>query len=69
MTKSKMKSGDYKTAFGTSEAPETDVKKALELALEIRKFEIELYWKRATYFWAFITIALAGYVMGALPPA
>ncbi|PSJ55947.1 hypothetical protein C7I85_25910 [Mesorhizobium soli] len=24
---------------------------ALERAHEIRKFEIELYWKRATYFW------------------
>lgn len=28
-------------------------KKALEKAHEIRKFEIDLYWKRATYFWAF----------------
>jgi hypothetical protein len=35
--------------------------KALDLALEIRKFEIELYWKRATYFWAFIAAAFGGY--------
>lgn len=35
--------------------------KALELALDIRKFEIELYWKRATYFWAFIAASFAGY--------
>ncbi len=34
---------------------------ALEKALDIRKFEIELYWKRATYFWAFIGATLAGY--------
>lgn len=34
---------------------------ALEHALGIRKFEIELYWKRATYFWAFIGATLAGY--------
>jgi hypothetical protein len=34
---------------------------ALDYALEIRKFEIELYWKRATYFWAFIVATLAGY--------
>jgi hypothetical protein len=34
---------------------------ALRLALDIRKFEIELYWKRATYFWAFIAAAFAGY--------
>lgn len=37
--------------------------KALDLALDIRKFEIELYWKRATYFWAFIAAALAGYAV------
>lgn len=37
--------------------------KALDLALDIRKFEIELYWKRATYFWSFIGAALAGYAL------
>ncbi|RCW81636.1 hypothetical protein DER71_1231 [Halanaerobium sp. DL-01] len=36
-------------------------KKALEKSLDIRKFEIELYWKRATYFWAFIAASFAGY--------
>lgn len=36
--------------------------KALDLALDLRKFEIELYWKRATYFWAFTGAALAGYL-------
>jgi hypothetical protein len=35
--------------------------KALETALDIRKFEIELYWKRATYFWTIIGVAFAGY--------
>jgi hypothetical protein len=35
--------------------------KALEHALETRKFEIELYWKRATYFWTFIAAAFAAY--------
>jgi hypothetical protein len=35
--------------------------RALKLALDIRKFEIELYWKRATYFWAFLAVILAGY--------
>ncbi|MGD6968546.1 hypothetical protein ACQCVP_19180 [Rossellomorea vietnamensis] len=34
---------------------------ALKQALDIRKFEIELYWKRATYFWAFIAVSFAGY--------
>jgi len=36
-------------------------KNALQHALDIRKFEIELYWKRATYFWAFIGATFAGY--------
>ncbi len=35
--------------------------RALSQALDIRKFEIELYWKRATYFWTFIAAALAGF--------
>jgi len=37
-------------------------KEALCHALDIRKFEIDLYWKRATYFWTFIAASLAGYV-------
>ena len=37
--------------------------RALSLALDIRKFEIELYWKRATYFWTFIGAVLAGYAL------
>lgn len=36
-------------------------KNALNHALETRKFEIELYWKRATYFWTFIGATMAGY--------
>jgi len=35
--------------------------KALNFALDIRKFEIELYWKRAGYFWTFIGATLAGF--------
>jgi hypothetical protein len=34
---------------------------ALKNALEIRKFEIELYWSRASYFWAIIAAAFAGF--------
>lgn len=36
-------------------------RKALALAHDIRKFEIDLYWRRATYFWAFIAVAFAGF--------
>ncbi|SRR6266702_1574087 len=35
--------------------------KALGYALDIRKFEIELYWKRATYFWTLLAASFAGY--------
>ena len=34
---------------------------ALKQAYEVRKFEIELYWKRAAYFWAFIGASFVGY--------
>ena len=34
---------------------------ALQWALDTRKFEIEMYWKRAGYFWTLIGVAFAGY--------
>jgi hypothetical protein len=34
-----------------------ELEAARKLAHDIRQFEIELYWKRATYFWAFQLIA------------
>ena len=42
---------------------DTRAGRALAYALDIRKFEIELYWKRATYFWAFIAAAFAAYAL------
>lgn len=33
---------------------QTIIENAYRAALDTRKFEIDLYWKRATYFWAFI---------------
>ena len=38
-----------------------NAKLAFEKAWEIRNFEIEMYWKRASYFWAFIASAFVGY--------
>lgn len=45
-------------------------KTALGYALEIRKFEIDLYWKRAAYFWSLIAASFAGYftLQNAEPP-
>jgi len=36
-------------------------RRAYDLAWEIRKFEIDLYWKRATYFWTLLAATFAGY--------
>lgn len=47
---------EYAKAFDGKEA------EALKQALDIRKFEIELYWKRASYFWTFIGATLAGFL-------
>lgn len=55
---------EYRAQFtkGNSASDESINAKALEQALDIRKFEIDLYWKRATYFWTFIAATLAGFV-------
>lgn len=37
------------------------IKKALEIAWNTRDFEISMYWKRATYYWAFITSIFIAY--------
>jgi len=56
----KMDEEEYKKIFleGKSDAQiETTYKKAWET----RNFEIDLYWKRATYFWAFQIASFAAY--------
>ncbi|KQV83114.1 hypothetical protein [Rhizobacter sp. Root1221] len=40
----------------------TRAEMAYKQAVDTRKFEIELYWKRAAYFWTFIAAALTGWV-------
>jgi hypothetical protein len=47
----------YLQALGVTD--KSELKKVQELAHDIRQFEIELYWKRATYFWAFQLVAFA----------
>lgn len=56
MSNIQMTDNDYKRNFSRRK-----IKEALKQAYEIRKFEIELYWKRATYFWTFIGAAFVGY--------
>lgn len=61
---------EYEEAFGSKPSSDTSLisiesksrwEKAYERACDTRKFEIELYWKRATYFWAFITTIYVAY--------
>ncbi len=47
----------YFKALGIGTEEECKLKAVRKLAHDIRQFEIELYWKRATYFWAFQLIA------------
>jgi hypothetical protein len=35
----------------------------LKIALDTRKFEIELYWNRSQYFWGFCTVFLSAIVI------
>jgi len=41
--------------------PENSGLTPLKVALDIRKFEIELYWKRTTFFWAFLVSIYTAY--------
>lgn len=49
-----------------SDEIEQKKEKALEMALDTRKFEIELYWKRAAYFSTFIGLVFTSYFLVAV---
>jgi hypothetical protein len=53
--------GEQSDATVTPEDKRARLVAALEQARDARKFEIDMYWKRATYFWAFIAAAFLGY--------
>ena len=56
------KEEQYKKSFSVGSSPGSKkAESALQHALDIRKFEIGLYWQRATYFWTLIVAAFAGY--------
>src|SRR5215472_13152802 len=54
---------EYQACFSdvSSRDEKSPAARALDLALDIRKFEIDLYWKRASYFWTLIAGSFAGY--------
>lgn len=51
----------YKRRFRGSKTKDTKTIEAFNFALDTRKFEIELYWKRTAYFWTFITVVFTGF--------
>ncbi|MBD3668362.1 MAG: hypothetical protein HUJ16_10400 [Kangiella sp.] len=60
-SKSEAKAKYDKKFKGDSISNKTKWEKAYRMAIDTRKFEIDMYWKRATYFWAFIAVTFAGY--------
>ncbi|MFD2289225.1 hypothetical protein GJU39_21975 [Pedobacter petrophilus] len=53
---------DYYDPFFTPVTGDVKVHNALERAWKNRDFEIDKYWSRATYFWAFIASTFAAYL-------
>ncbi len=57
----RLSEAEYRAQFGI-DPPDPDKRRlALECALDIRKFEIDHYWRRAAYFWTLIAAALTAY--------
>jgi hypothetical protein len=54
----------------TEKEKEEERKRRLErkyqTAIEIRNFEIELFWKRALFFWGFIALSFVSYASSIL---
>lgn len=63
-----MNTDDYDKTFSIKKIHARNSKRdknllAFEKAHEIRKFEIDLYWKRTAYFWTLIAALFAGYFL------
>lgn len=60
-----MKKSGYDNFFNTKECCNDKSKRfrAFEKAHDIRKFEIDLYWKRTTYFWTLLVAIFTGYFL------
>lgn len=60
MTKVKeIKADEYFNSYSRRQRNIKNLSQAAQIALDTRKFEIDLYWKRATYFWTFISADIA----------
>lgn len=54
-------SEEYINKLNESNPEKDEWKELLKIAIETRKFEIELYWKRANYFWLFVAAFFVAY--------
>lgn len=52
---------EFTKALGVKSDGSITIEKLLERAYQIRNFEIELYWKRASYFWGFLIAAFTAF--------
>jgi hypothetical protein len=52
---------EYYDKIGDPKQEKEKLKSALASAMDIRKFEIDLYWKRSQYFWIFTSIVFGVY--------
>lgn len=59
-----MSTDKYNKYFGitkfTTKPTDKHIRAFTQVA-DIRKFEIEMYWKRATYFWTIIAVTFTGF--------
>jgi len=62
LTKINDESELYSKFQGDSLEPNSKLTKAYERAWDARKFEIDNYWKRTTYFWAFQVTSFTAYL-------
>lgn len=58
-----IKAEDYLSKYSKRQRKIKSLSQAAQIALDTRKFEIDLYWKRATYFWAFIAADIAAFAL------
>lgn len=58
-----IKKREYLSKYKRKQREIKNLSMAAQIALDTRKFEIELYWKRAAYFWAFIAADIAAFAL------
>ncbi len=55
--------GAYLTKFGDDQTKSAKHLEALKYAHDIRNFEIDLFWRRAAYFWTFVAAAFGAFFL------